>query len=297
MKRFLRLFAFCMLAFGCIRGINADIIEDAEKIHDSFDYINEKKFLLENLASAKTQSEKAEAYWRLSRVDLYLGDEAENKGVKKDDLLKYYEEGEKYADKAIGLFPKSCPALYWKASNIGRWGQVKGVLDSLGKAEPMQKLLIEALRINPDHADSYFVLGELYDEVPGWPIAFGNIDFAVSFARKSIALNEKEVEAGSGKKMSSYYIKLAKHLWKRNWDANKRRTEQPGKKNNYDSKTSVFDKGSYFEGIVAIREITDRDEAKELTDAVIKELGGIVSRDKTQNDNLKKANDLINSWK
>ena len=120
------------------------------------------------------------------------------RGAKKDDLLKNYEEGEKYANQAIENFPNNPLSYYWKASNIGRWGQVKGILDSLGKAEPMQKLLIQAIDLDSDHSDSYFVLGELYDELPGWPISFGNIDFAVSFARKSIALNDEQLGYGNG---------------------------------------------------------------------------------------------------
>lgn len=82
------------------------------------------------LKEAKTADDKAGVLWRLSRVCVDLGDALEE-GDKKGKFA-IYEEGEKYALQSIEAKPNYL-AYLWKCANIGRYGQTKGVLDSLGK--------------------------------------------------------------------------------------------------------------------------------------------------------------------
>ena len=57
-----------------------------------------------------------------------LGDVAEKPSKPQADILAVFTEGEGYADKAIAADPQNDLGYYWKSANIGRWGQVKGVL-------------------------------------------------------------------------------------------------------------------------------------------------------------------------
>ena len=114
---------------------------------------------------------------------------------------------------------------YWQSANIGKWGQAKGILNALFKATPMRDLLQQAINQEPDHAGSYYVLGQLYAEVPGI-ISFGNDDYAVGLARKSIDLHEAELAAGEAEEVEhDYYIQLASHLMQRGWNERKRDRE------------------------------------------------------------------------
>ncbi len=296
MKQITLSIVICSFALVSAFGTVQSDLQDADRLHKEFKYTDEKTLLLGSLGQAGTQKDKYDILWRLARVTLKLGDDAEDRGVKKEELLKVFEEGEKYANQAIEANPNGQFGYFWKSSNIGRWGQVKGILDSLGKAEPMQKLLVKAIEIDSEHADSYFVLGELYDELPGWPISFGNIDFAVSYARKSIAANEKQVAEGKAEKDRGFYIKLAKHLYKRNWSPQTRTNELKNKLANYNSKKSILEKSGYFEGTLTLENVSDRDEAKKIVNGIIQELEGMASRNKTENDNLKDAKDLVKTW-
>ncbi|MBN2444714.1 MAG: hypothetical protein JXJ04_25385 [Spirochaetales bacterium] len=278
-----------------------DIVKDiknADDLFDTYQYGQAHKLLLSLVDKAKGDKEKTDVYWRLARVTLYLGDEAEDNGKSKKEILEIFEKGEEFADKALEFDPENYLALYWKSSNMGRWGQVKGILDSLGKAGPMQKLLEKAININPEHADSYFVLGELYDELPGFPVSFGSIDNAVSLARKSIAIFEKDYAAGKEKKfIYGYYIKLAKHLEKRGWSASKRESKQEKKKKQYNKTSDVLKKNFEFEGTMKLKNISDKEEALEIINKVIGDLEKLSKRDKQQSDDLKDAKELKDGWK
>jgi hypothetical protein len=272
-------------------------LDEVEKLHDDFQYQKEYDLLETVLGKAATNKEKSEVYWRLARAILYLGDDAEDRGEKKKDILAYFEKGEEFAEKAIELNSGNHHAYYWKSANIGRWGQVKGIMDSLFKAAPMKKLLVKAISIDQDHADSYFVLGELYDELPGWPLSFGNSNYAVSLGRKAVFLNERQRELGLVKeKKHGYYIKCAKHLHKRNWNAEKRKKNQDKKKKRYAKETDVLKKNFFFEGNVTLKDVSDREEALLIIDAVIAELGAIDNRNKTEKDDIKDAIELRDSW-
>jgi len=289
----------CMLLF--LQNILiADLHEDlqkADELHKAFKYTEEKEFLLKAENNAKTSEQKAEIYWRLARVTLELGDKAEDEGAEKKNILAIFDKGEEYAEKAIQEDPDNYVAYFWKSANIGRWGQVKGILDSLFKADPMKKLLTKAIKINPEHADSFYVLGELYDELPGFPISFGNMDYAVSFGRLSVHLNQKQVKEGSiERKYYNYYIKLAKHLHKRNWSEKKRAKNQAGKKNKYNKAKPGLKKYARFEGTLNIKAISDREEAKDIINITISELKAVENPTKTNEDDLKDAIDLEASW-
>jgi tetratricopeptide (TPR) repeat protein len=284
---------FLTLAFGDLQ----EITTFADKLNEEENYEDENIFLLDSLEKVKDSVEKAELYWRLARVTLNLGDESEKRGLVEDKLLEIFDKGAGYASKAIELDPDNHLGYFWKSANIGRWGQIKGVLNALRQADDMRDLLKTAVTLRPDHAISFSVLGQLYEQVPGFPISFGNVDYSVSLGRKAIVLHEGQYRNGSERKLDhDYYTELAKHLYKRNWSVVRRERELKKKKEKYSSAPEILEKSFYYESTIDLKKITDREEAREILDWVISELEKIHVRTKEQEDNLKEALETFKSW-
>jgi hypothetical protein len=275
----------------------SQVAAEADALHDKGMYADARKVLLDALPGASTGKEQAELYWRAARETLQLGDDAETAKKAKPDILAFFTEGEGYADKAIAADPRNDLGYYWKSSNIGRWGQVKGILDSLGKAAPMRDFLVKELSVNADRSDAYFVLGQLYREVPGWPLSFGNIDAAVSLGRKSVDLRQGQAASGVEKEfVYNFATELAKTLYKRNWTVAARTTEQKNKAAKLGAAVTPLDKGSLYEATVTLKAVSDRDEAKSLAQWVVTELGARASLTAPQADDLQKAKDVLKGW-
>ncbi len=247
-------------------------IEKADRLHDEEKHQENRGFLLEAIESTNNSAEKAELYWRLARTTLEIGDELELEGADEDGLLETFIEGEAYADKAIELNPDSYWGYYWKSANVGRWGEVKGILNSLFKAKPMRDLLATALSIYPDHPDSYYVLGIMYRKVPGRPISFGSTDKSVSLARKAVDAHLDEYEAGEVDEIKlSFYMELARSLWDRDWSASKREKKARSKADDYREESDVLEKHYYYEGVIDIAYVSDREEAVDIMNWVVSE--------------------------
>ena len=286
-----------LVPLGFSYADTAQVTAEADALHDRGKNAEARKLLLDALPGAATGGEQADLYWRAARETLQLGDDAENAKKPKADILAFFTEGEGYADKAIAADPRNDLGWYWKSSNIGRWGQVKGIFDSLGKAPPMRDCLVKELAINPDRSDAYFVLGQLYREVPGWPVSFGNIDAAVSLGRKSVDLRQAQAASGSEKEfVYDFATELAKTLYKRNWSAATRATEQKNKAAKLTAAVTPLDKGSLYEATVTLKPGSDREEAKSLVQWVVAELGARASLTAPQADDLQKAKKVLAGW-
>jgi tetratricopeptide (TPR) repeat protein len=274
-----------------------DILDRLDQLHEAEEYEQTKSLIESSMAEAKSGAEKAELHWRLARAWLNLGDEAEDSGTKEEALLAYFESGEAQAQKAIEADANNHLGYYWKSANIGRWGQVKGILNSLFKAKPMRDLLQQAVAVEPEHADSYYVLGQLFEQVPGFPVSFGDKDYAVSLGRKSLDLHEQQVRAGIEEEIDyDFYTEMAKHLWERNYSAARREREQGRKKSKYQSISDPMEKNFYYEAAVSLKDTSDREEALELINWVIRELRNISKRTDSQDDDLKEAEEVLASW-
>ncbi len=274
-----------------------DILDRVDQLHEAEKYEQTKSLIESSLAEATSDDQQAELHWRLARAWLNLGDEAEDSGTQGEALLAYFESGEAEAQKAIEADPNNHLGYYWKSANIGRWGQVKGILNSLFKAKPMRDLLQQAVAVEPEHADSFYVLGQLFEQVPGFPVSFGDKDYAVSLGRKSIDLHEQQVRAGIEQKINyDFYTEMAKHLWERNYTAGKRAREQARKESKYRSISDPMEKNFYYEATVSLKDMSDREEALGLINWVIRELQGLSGRTDSQNDDLQEASEVLESW-
>ena len=274
-----------------------DAVDLADELYEAERYREGYEQLKTAVESARSDSERAELYWRLARVTLEVGDIEEREGIRTADLLARFLEGESYADESIALKPDNHEAYYWKSANIGRWGETKGILNSLFKAKPMRDLLRIALGYYPGHASSFYVLGIMYERVPGRPISFGNANYSVSLARKSIDANYDEIDAGLEDEVKlDHYIELARHLRVRNWGAGKRQREQAKKAQQYRSKTDVLEKNFFYEGTVDIPNMSDREEAVEVMTWVIAEYEDRDHLSSSDEQDLEEARVDLEKW-
>ncbi|UCB45317.1 MAG: hypothetical protein JSV25_14045 [Spirochaetota bacterium] len=298
MKRvFFIAFIIFYISFTCALAEIEEIIKRADRLYEVERHDDSVDYLLQSMDRVKLKRDRAELYWRLARATLNIGDRREKEGASTDELLEIFEKGQQYAEQAIEHDPKNHFGHYWKSANIGRWGQTKGILDSLFKAGPMRDLLKRAVELNPDHSQSYNVLGQLYEQVPGFPLSFGNVDFSVSLGRKACDLLAIQHRMGLEKELDyDFYTELAKHLYARNWVSSKREREQERKYARYKSISHPFEKNLYYEGSIELEDISDREEALKLIKWVIAELEKISPRKVSQNDDLKEAKETLAGW-
>ncbi len=274
----------------------AEVTAQADSLHDQGSFAEARSLVLEAVAAAPG-GEQAELYWRASRETLELGDAAEKEGKPLADLLAAYTEGEGYADKAIAADPRNDLGYYWKSANTGRWGQVKGVVNALFKAQPMKDLLIKVLSLNAERSDAYYVLGELYRELPGWPVSFGNLEAAASLGRKAVEMRQAQVQNGSETYLVyNFYTELAKTLYKRNWSAGARTAGQKSLAAKLASASSPLDKGCLYDATTTLKETSDREEARGLLRWVVAELEGKPDLTAPEKKDLQKARDVLKGW-
>ena len=281
---------------------NAKMAE-ADTLHEDAAYEAEFTLLKGELASADSNNDKSEILWRMSRAALVITDQLERDGASKKELLSEFQIAWDYATEALSYNSENYNAYYWRAANIGRWGQTKGILDSLFKAADMRDDLERAVNSNPNHGDSYKVLGMLYDSVPG-VISFGNKAYAVSLARKSVD-NQDEPNRPYE---YSYYLELAKHLWNRKWKESKRLSEQKKEKGKFESKSSQMEKNWFYDGLVdlskataysssGIKNMSDREEAVIILDWLLVELNNLSDKKPGDFDDIEEAEELLADWK
>jgi hypothetical protein len=274
-------------------ALDTGAIEEADALYEDDQPRAALDVLEAALGTASNGAERAEVLWRMARATLDVGEQEEDKGGAPDPILAIYEQGEQYGVQAVEADPTNHLAYYWQSANIGKWGQLKGILNSLFKAGPMKDLLSESVSRAPEHADSYYVLGQMYEQVPGL-ISFGNKDYAVSLGRLSIDLHEAEVAAGIEDEMNhDFYVQQAAHLIARDWDRNKRNREQSKKQRNYNGADSELERGFYYEGTVDIPDQSDKEEATMILERMIRLLNAIDDRSDSQNRQLAEANELL----
>lgn len=271
------------------------LLEQADELYDAERYERTVELLERAESAAATGAQEAEVYWRLARVHLGIGDELRDEEGDDRAAMEIYDEGMSYADAAIEADPGNNLGYYWKASNLGRWGETRGILSSLNQAKPMRDLLEQSIERDPEHWDSYYVLGLLYARVPGGFISFGNTDYAVSLGRKARDLMNEEIRAGETERYYPVPIELASHLVDRDWNERKRRREQSGKRDEHRSESGTLERSFYYEGTVSIPSMSDAEEARDILEEVIDELEGQATPGSRKGRQLERARELLDS--
>ena len=296
-----RLVFFCLLFLSVIGRTDADflsLLDESEALNREGRYEQEKELLLSSLETDLTSIQEAEVYWRLSRAALIRGGKAQQRGEPKMVLYAIFEEGEAFGRKAINVDPTNHLGYFWAASNVGRWAQVNLGLKALRKARIVRDLLAESIDRNPEYALSYFAITQMYSLVPGRPVSFGSIDYAVSLARKAADLHDDQFVQGLAQnRFYGYEIELARVLNKREWSAEKRLNRQGKKERSYDQGESAFDRNLHYEGTVALEPLSDREEARAILHRIMEAIAGMQTRSEYQESVLSRVTELLERWR
>jgi len=250
-----------LLAVPLLMG-DPGVLKKVEDLHKN-DSHKDIIVLLENYLEEEdtgNSSQFPDIYWLLARAYVFSGQQMLREGASKEDLLLHFEQGQSYGRQSIAIAGQKPESYFWTSSNLGMWGQTKGVLDSLAKAKEMRSLLFEAIEIEADFSDAYYILGQLYSAVPGL-ISFGDMDKAVNLARQSVALDPQNM---------SYKVQLANHLTLRDWSAKER--VKKSKKTKKPVSLVAVDKAFHFENrLNNIGNYSDYEEAQQILRSLLDE--------------------------
>ncbi len=293
MRRVFAVVAGVVVAAQGAVGQVDDVLEQADEHYEEERYERSAEILERAESRAESGGERAEVYWRLSRVQLGLGDDFRDEAEDEDSAIEAYNRGIDYGDQAIEADGSNNLGYYWKASNLGRWGETRGILSSLRQAKPMRNLLEESIERDPRHSQSYYVLGLLYAKVPGGFVSFGNTDYAVSLARKARELHLEEVESGEEEMYYPVRFELASHLSDRGWSRSKREREQETKRSKRSEADGVLERSFYFEGTVSLPPMSDEEEARDILEDVVDELEGEAQKSSRERRQLERARELL----
>jgi len=272
-----RISALLIMFSGFLFAANIqDGLQKTDSLYDNEQYSASFSQAEKLLSSAISNKDKAELYWRMSRSQLQMISDKERAGADKELVIAGYTKGEQLADKAVALDSSLAEAFYWKSSNIGKAGSAKGILKSLMMAKPMKENLEKSLMRDPEYADAYFVMAQLYYKVPGKPLSFGNADRGVNLARKSIVLMEMSIKNGKmSRRIYSYELELASALLERDWKSSKRNKEQSKKKKGIKKAKSTLERDFYYESSVKLKKMSDEEEALKILNDLVKKIKGL----------------------
>lgn len=107
-----------------------------------------------------------EARWKIARSYYWIGQHVNGE----DKKLAEFEKGIRYAQEAIKLDPNCAPCHYWLGVCYGKFGETKGVLQSLGLVPHVKDAMNKVIQLNPKfyHGGPYRVLGRLYFKLPSF---------------------------------------------------------------------------------------------------------------------------------
>ena len=134
------------------------------------------------LATQAAASSDPQILVHLADLYLDLGDEAYSDETKRRAA---YEEGARFARRAIDLDESNAQAHYLYAANLGSAAQLKGVMASAFTINVLKRHVRRALELNPNHAPALHMMGMMFEELP-W-ILGGDADAAITYLNKAIA--------------------------------------------------------------------------------------------------------------
>lgn len=128
-----------------------------------------------------------ELSWRLARACFLLA-EVERETT---DKMAAIVKGEEAAARAIREQPDRVEGYYWRAALVGRRAENAGVgFSAMKLAKEVESLGLEAERIDPGYENGgpLRLLSMLYAKAPPWPTSIGDLDLALEYADRAIAL-------------------------------------------------------------------------------------------------------------
>ena len=278
-------------------GQEQDVLARADRLHQEERHERVISLLGAQIEGIEDETRRAEFHWRLSRAYVNKTVLELFTGLSEEAALEQLSKGEEHGRRTVELCPGCAYGYFWQASNMGKRGQLKGIMNSLFLADDLRDLIEETVRRQPDYPNSYYVLGQLYDQLPGWPVSFGSDDRAVSLGRLSIYLHEQLLEEGALQaRYNDYYTELARHLWSRNWSSRRRLREQEDKRERRGDADDSLLEAYLYEGTLRLEEIPDREEAGQILEVVIRRLESVENPNIRQKKDLAKARRVRSHW-
>jgi tetratricopeptide (TPR) repeat protein len=111
-------------------------------------------------------------------VDLYQ---------EKEKRLAAYEEGARFARRALELQEGSAEAHYLYAANLGSAAQLKGVVASALTVSELKAHVRRALELKHDHAPALHMMGMMLEELP-WFLG-GDREGALNYLKRAVAVD------------------------------------------------------------------------------------------------------------
>jgi tetratricopeptide (TPR) repeat protein len=135
-----------------------------------------------------------------AHVHYILGDRAQTKKAK----LDYYQKGADWGRRAIKADDRYAEAHLWYMVNLGRIGQTKGVLNSLGMVPDLKREINRALELDPRLTPALDARAMLYYELPG--LFGGDLNKSLAALNQGIAIDSN---------YTILYVDMAKVLIKK----------------------------------------------------------------------------------
>jgi len=159
------------------------LIRQSDELYTERADLAKAKEALAKLEEALTAGEDAySAYWRMARLEYWIGDHTAGGDAKK----KLFLQGVEHAKKAVELDPDKADGHFWLGVCYGVYGEAKGVLKSLSLVKPIKAAMRRVLEIDPayDRGGADRVLGRVFHEVPR--IAGGSEKTSLEHLLKSV---------------------------------------------------------------------------------------------------------------
>ena len=171
-----------------VRNVSASTLGDAETVFNDYDkdISNLKRSIdmFDRIISERKDTDTIyEACWMRSRAYATMGDYPELTGT---DALSDYEVGKRSAEEAIKINPDGEKGYFWYAVNLGKAGQLKGVLNALFMLPEFQKNLDKAYTLDPADPWVLIAYGALYYNLP-WIVGGSNFK-ALHYLKKALAV-------------------------------------------------------------------------------------------------------------
>ena len=161
------------------------LVEQAIKLyqtrHLDRSNLNASAQLLEKIVNAEPENLKA--LYEYSRVCYLLGDEAKDKKEK----LHFYKMGIELGKRAKKIDDHCAEAHFWYLVNLGRMGQTKGVLNSLGLVPKIKREIDKVLKLDSLHTGALDARAMLYYELPG--LLGGDLNKSIEALNKALRID------------------------------------------------------------------------------------------------------------
>jgi tetratricopeptide (TPR) repeat protein len=176
------------LAFAAEETPSEKLVKRGDRYYDRREkgrkWVERAKECYEKALALDTKS--VDASWRLARAAYWLGDRA----ATKQEKLRLFQEAIDVTKRGVSLDDRSVECHFWLGISYAKYGEAKGIMESLALIEPIRKEMRRVIELDPSFAGggAHRALGWIYHRLPG--VAGGSNEKAVAELKKAIAFDQ-----------------------------------------------------------------------------------------------------------